>query len=299
MITDGRKKPDRACMSFGAGVQSTAIAMLALNKDPRLLEVTDGVLPELYLFADTGDERLATYRHLWKMAELFDHHGQELRIVRRKETETAKGKSLSEHVLTLNGGREKGIATPPFFVETKDGSTAPVRRGCTSQFKIKPLMRAQRDHFKPPRGQKEPIWQQWIGISTDEASRMKDADKPYYMMFYPLIWMRWSRQHCVEYLESQTYLDGSPIEIVRSSCVFCPFHDAEEWRAVQSNQDDWNQAVEFDRKVRSVWSHKGMAGLKKEPFLHPSGRAIEELDFSESSDQVDLWDNDCGGYCGV
>lgn len=39
----------RAYMSFGGGVQSTAIAMLAINRDERLLKATGGVVPELYI----------------------------------------------------------------------------------------------------------------------------------------------------------------------------------------------------------------------------------------------------------
>jgi 3'-phosphoadenosine 5'-phosphosulfate sulfotransferase (PAPS reductase)/FAD synthetase len=292
-VKDGRAKPGRACMSFGGGVQSTAIALLALNQDPRLLDVTDSVVPELYLFADTGDERRATYAHVWKMAELFDHHGIEFQIVRRSH------ERLSDHIIGRNGGTGGGINQAPFFVETKEGGFAPLRRGCTAAFKIAPLQKAQRAHFKPPRGTKEPIWQQWLGISTDEASRMKDSDKPYCMIFHPLIWMRWSRVDCVEYLKTQTYLDGSPVQIVRSSCVYCPFHDSEEWRHVKSDPEDWKAAVRFDEEVRRVWEKEGIGGIKKKPFLHPSGRPIKELDFEEQSDQMSLWDNECAGVCGV
>lgn len=300
MIKDRREKPSRACMSFGGGVQSTAIALLALQKDHRLMEATDGVTPELYLFADTGDERAATYEHVRRMSQLFDHHGAEFRQVSVEETEKKRGRSLSEHVITRNGGRGVGVDTLPFFVATDDGSTAPIRRGCTSRWKIQPLMKAQRDHFKPPRGQKEPIWQQWLGISTDEASRMKPSQKDYYMTFYPLIWMRWSRADCVEYLKGQKYLDGSPVKIVRSSCVYCPFHDSEEWRNVQSNPSDWQKAVDFDHRIREVWKQSGLAGLKNSPFLHPSGKPLDEIDFTDDHDgQLSMWDNECAGVCGV
>lgn len=298
-MIDSRNKPTRAAMSFGGGVQSTALAFLALERDPRLLEQTGGVVPELYLFADTGDERRATYAHVWKMAEVFAAAGVPLQIVMRGETSTNRGKSLSNHILTRNGGRGKGIATAPFFVETLKGDLAPTRRTCTSQFKIGPLMKAQRDWFQPPRGTEKPIWQQWLGISMDEAHRMKDADRRYYMTFHPLVWMRWSRQHCVEYLKGKRYADGSPVQIVRSSCVYCPFHDAEEWRAVQSDPEDWKAACHFDRTIRKVWKEDGLGGIKAPPFLHRSGKPIEEIDFSEDSDQMSLWGEECAGVCGV
>lgn len=278
-------------MSFGGGVQSTALAFLALERDERLLSATDGRVPELYLFADTGDERQATYEHVWKMAELFEASGVAFRIVHRG--------TLSEHILSRNGGTGSGISSAPFFVETAGGDYAPIRRGCTAQFKIAPLMAAQREWFKPKRGETDPVWEQWLGISSDEAHRMKPADKPYYKTFHPLVWMRWSRAHCVEYLRDKTYLDGSPVQIVRSSCVFCPFHGAEEWRSVQQNADDWLAAVAFDHGIRDVWLREGLGGLNSPPYLHRSGRALVELDFSENTDQLSLWGEECAGVCGV
>lgn len=292
--------PKRAAMSFGGGVQSTALAFLAINQDKRLLSVTGGVVPELFIYADTGDERQATNLHVWRMAELISSKGFKFEIVRRPVTDTNKGTSLSEHILTRNGGRGVGIATAPFFVETLDGSLAPTRRTCTSQFKIGPLMKAQREHFKPKRGTKEPVWQQWLGISSDEAQRMKDSDRAYYVTHHPLVWMGWTRAHCKEYLQAQTYLDGSPVDIVRSSCVFCPFHDAEEWRHVKSNPNDWARAVEFDREVRRVWEEAGLGGIKAAPWLHRSGMPIEDIDFElKDEDQLSLWGEECAGVCGV
>jgi len=46
----------RRYVSFGGGVQSSALALLCMNHDARLLAVTGGALPELFMFADTGDE---------------------------------------------------------------------------------------------------------------------------------------------------------------------------------------------------------------------------------------------------
>ena len=54
----------REFASFGAGVQSSAIALLALNRDARLLAVSGGVVPERYFFADVGDEPPEVYAQL-------------------------------------------------------------------------------------------------------------------------------------------------------------------------------------------------------------------------------------------
>ena len=43
-------------VSFGGGVQSTAVAMMVIERHPDLIRVMGDVRPELWLFADTGDE---------------------------------------------------------------------------------------------------------------------------------------------------------------------------------------------------------------------------------------------------
>ena len=57
-------------LSFGAGVQSTALLMLTLNKDQRLFDALGGHWPDLACFADTGAEPSYVYEHLGKMVEL-------------------------------------------------------------------------------------------------------------------------------------------------------------------------------------------------------------------------------------
>ena len=65
---------DHAYMSFGGGVQSTAIAELVIRRDPRLLAVVNQ-LPELFIFADTGDEPEAVYAHVEVMKARIEAAG--------------------------------------------------------------------------------------------------------------------------------------------------------------------------------------------------------------------------------
>ena len=48
-------------MSYGGGIQSTAIAHLVINKHPALMSVTKN-LPTAFYFADTGDEPESVYK---------------------------------------------------------------------------------------------------------------------------------------------------------------------------------------------------------------------------------------------
>ena len=133
------------------------------------------------------------------------------------------------------------------------------------------------------------IVEQWIGISIDEWSRMKDNNVKYITNRWPLIEKKMTRTDCVEWLTSHN------LEIpTRSACTFCPFHNTEEWRGIKANESDWAEAVSVDRAIR-----------KNDPefdqFVHPSRKPLEDVDFrtAEERGQLSLWDAECSGICGV
>jgi len=277
-------------MSFGGGVQSTALAMLSLTCDPRLLEVTNGRIPEMYLFADTGDERLVTYQHVWEMADRILEGGGDFYC-------TYKG-DLSDQVIekALSGG--SGANTLPFWVEDTKGRAAPVRRGCTTHYKINMLDRMAKRYFHVRRKNghiggflAEPV-EQWLGISYDEVQRMKESVVQWRTFAYPLVDMHWTRGHCLEYLGSVG------VQATRSSCVFCPFHGAEEWRHVKACSEDWSKVLRVDRALEAGFSQYGqMGGLRDRPFLSRHLQPIDTIDFTDY--QLALFDDECFGVCGV
>lgn len=277
-------------MSFGAGVQSTALFLLTVNKDPRLIDVVGDDLPEAFVFADTGDERQIIYSHLTKLSDMANHAGVELCIVRN-----TSASSLSEHVISKAMAREGGIDMPPVFVLDTDGKAMPVRRGCTSNWKVKPLDQWARARYKGG-----PVVTQWYGISLDELGRMRIAREKWRKYRYPLVEMRWSRGDCINYLQQQTYLNGEPVVIARSSCVYCPYHSLGEWKEIYRDDDAWSRAVAFDEGLRA---HGLVAGLQTESYLLRGRYPLSEFD---PTNQLDLleWsgmgtDNDCTGMCGV
>ena len=94
-----------------------------------------------------------------------------------------------------------------------------IRRQCTMDYKIVPVMKSIRKlHKLEPRKRMKPT-EVWIGISIDEASRMKDSRFYNVKYKYPLIDKYYSRHDCIKYFESNNY----PVP-GKSSCVFCPYH---------------------------------------------------------------------------
>lgn len=283
----------RAYMSFGAGVQSTAIAMLAINRDARLLKVTGGLVPELYIFADTGDEPKALYPHLADMKARIEASGAKFLIVSAKEA------PLSEYVKarTIAGLRTEQL---PMFVATDGWSYAPLRRGCTPHFKIEPIRRASNDYFTD----KSDV-EMWLGLSHDEPQRLKSGPvvgQEWATYRCPLYEMRWTRTDCLGYLAALG------IHAQRSACVYCPFHSVAEWRNIKAVPEDWEKAVALDEVIEKTFKEHGCIGhnrgqksrIRNEPFLTQQGVRLRDLDLRQPTNpQQELWDNECAGVCGV
>ncbi len=278
----------RCYMSFGGGVQSTTLALLAAEKDPRLLKATQGLIPELYLFADTGDEREETYKHLEVMRSVIERHGATLLTL-----EAEISLSLQLIKAAHSGGRCR--VTPPLWVRNDQDTASPVRRSCTAELKVRRLDKAARNYFEVKRARLpagQPPVVQWLGISKDEMRRMKISTDRWRIIEHPLIEMGWTRDDCQDYLRSKGLL------VPRSSCVFCPFHGSEEWKEVREQPSDWKRVLEVDQAIRNGFArHGGFAGLKREPFLLRSLQRVE--DAVQSEQEKALFDWECAGVCGV
>lgn len=273
-------------VSFGGGVQSTAIAQMVLNGDlPR---------PDLWLFADTGDEPEQVYAHVDKWRAKIEEAGMLFEVVYR----TDPFESLSDHVLNKIKKGEGSVNYPPLYVNREQtAGRMPIFRGCTYAYKVKPLDKRSRQFAEVPRGYKgAPLVRKWLGISFDEIGRSKSSTVPWFEFWYPLIEQRIRRSDCLQYLKKHG--ESAP----RSACVYCPFHSDKEWRRIKEEGGaDWEKAVKFERDFHAVWKEQGgFGGLRSRPTLHKTGQPIDEIDFEDRQEQLwDTWDQECAGVCGV
>lgn len=266
-------------ISLGAGVQSSTMSLMAKHG-----EITP--MPDAAIFADTHVEPQAVYEWLdWLETQL------PFPVYR-----VSKG-NLGEDMLKLrarkdgNGGYIQ--SNLPAFTKNPDGTQGHIPRQCTSDYKIKPIMKKVRQIANIKRGEKEVRVIQWHGISYDELMRMKESRDPWCQIRYPLIELRMSRWHCLKWMNDHGY-PRPP----RSACVFCPFHSDDEWRNIKDNDaDGWERAVYIDREYRQL--KKQTAKMKGYPYLHRSCVPLDEVDFNIYTKQTELWGNECGGYCGV
>ena len=149
-------------LSLGAGVQSSVVLLMA---DAGTIEPID-----LALFADTQWEPEAVYQHLdWLEQQVSTP------VVR-----VSMGRSLRDDTIAnVNVSGRKGYSMIPFYRIDASGHPATTRRQCTSNYKIRPMRREitaryGREHIE-----------QLMGISYDEAHRMRDSDYKSVTNSYP------------------------------------------------------------------------------------------------------------------
>jgi len=262
-------------LSLGGGVQSTTLLLMALTGE---LPVLDGVI-----FADTGWEPTAVYRHIDTLESRCRDAGVSFHRVSRGNI---KADALDP---------DRRFASMPLHILNPDGQPGMIRRQCTREYKIDPINRKVRELLGgKTRGKKV---QQWIGISLDEIWRMREARVRYIRLVYPLIDRRMRRYDCLRWLEAHHH----PIP-PKSACVGCPFHSNEQWRHLKHNSPaDWADAVAFDEAIRNGNVRLGRAGLRGKAFLHRSLKPLSEVDVSNATDkgQLDLFNLECDGLCGV
>jgi len=263
-------------LSLGAGVQSTTLLRMIIH----------GELPPVQhaIFSDTGWEPQAVYQHLETLKAECDNAGIPLHIV-------SNGNIRQD---ALNP--EQRFASMPIHIRRQDGKPAIGRRQCTSEYKIKPLMAKQRElaGLKPRQRCNEHRITTVIGISWDEAQRMRDPAFPWIRNDYPLIDNRIRREDCIRWNTEHGYPPPP-----RSSCIGCPYHSNTEWRAIRDNPIDWADAIDFDNQLRTGRLAHLLA--PSEGFLHPARIPLEQVDIrsQEEAGQGALFDMECEGMCGL
>lgn len=265
-------------LSLGAGVQSTTVLRMCIAGEIEPVQHA--------VFADTGWEPKAVYGHLEGLRGEAEAAGIELHVV--------SNGNLRDDALNP----DKRFASMPLYIRKANGEPAMSRRQCTSEYKLKPLVAKQRELAGLAKGErcKDHRITSVIGISWDEAQRMKDPLFPWIVNEYPLVDRRLTRMDCLNWHRERN-LALPP----RSSCIGCPFHSNKEWRAVRDVPEDWADAVDFDRRIRKGHPNRNNDPLLGTAFLHKDRVPLGEADIrsEEERGQETLFDMECEGMCGL
>ena len=267
---------DFTYLSLGAGVQSSALLVLACQgKVPK---------PDVAIFADTGDEPKYVYDYLKVLTAYAAPFGIEV-------VKAQKG-VLSEWVIDRQKGGKRFVNVP-IFTKNSDGSQGMLRRQCTQEFKITPILQKAREcmGYKPRQRVKHKV-RAMLGITIDEAQRMKPAWQKWVTNTWPLVDLGLHRDDCFGIIEEV----GLP-EPLKSACVYCPYHSDSYWQWMKDEHPtEFERAVKFDKGIRDMT----MRGREQPGYVHRSCVPLSEAVFNVGDpDQVDMFGNECEGMCGV
>ena len=280
----------RRVLSLGGGVQSVALYLLAATGDERL-----GELPDLAVFADTGWEPRHVYETIKLLKERF-HDVLPIEIARQSQESNL-------YLDTLHGVQPypdgKACLKIPVWLDGKDGN-GQWGRDCTGDYKIAPILKLLRAEIGMPPRTKVPNGtraEMWLGISTDEVSRIRPNREWWISNRYPLISeMKWNRTDCANYL-AEFHPD---IPVGRSACIGCPYHADAEWaRLMQTEPLEVKKVIELDDKLRQK-ATPGHKLVEATPYIHRSRAPLRVAlaNLSPEGDGIGMGEN-CEGYCGV
>jgi hypothetical protein len=258
-------------ISWGLGVQSTTLCVMSALEDFGIKKV------DHIITADTKFEHSYTGENKDFYVKWLEEHGMK--------------------VYTVNNGNAEEIGKNNLLPLWTDKG-APLRRMCTFEYKISPIRNKIRELLgvsasNTGRTRKGSAIL-YLGISYDEAERMSDSDREYIINQYPLIDIKFTRQMCLEYLESKRL----PLP-KKSCCINCPFQGAKQWRFVKDNYpEDFQKAVEYDRKIRKPSKAILDRGIYSgDLYIWKKHIPLEKANFdSLAEDKLDACDS---GYCFV
>ena len=207
-------------VSYGGGVQSTALLVLAAQREIDF---------PTFLMANVGDdsEHPATLRYVREVAMPYaEAHGIQMHLLNRTKrdgsTETLWGRLMRE------GSRSLAIR-----VRMDNG--APGKRSCTADFKIKVTGKWLKEHG----ASKDSPATIAIGISLDEIHRANNRrSEPHEQIVYPLLDLKMRRSDCEKVIADA----GLPVP-PKSSCFFCPFARLTAWRDLATDYPEQFEAA--------------------------------------------------------
>jgi hypothetical protein len=266
-------------ISLGAGVQSSTLALMAAHG-----EIDYKI--DSAIFADTQAEAKEVYKWL-------DWLEKQLPFPVYRVTSGSLTKASLKTRVSKKGRKYIRPMIPSFMKQ--DNSMGIFGRQCTADFKIIPVRKKIKELLGYKKGQRIPkdvCVNNLLGISYDEAHRMKPSRDIWIKHIYPLIDKDLTRGHCLEWMESHGYPTPP-----RSACVYCPFHSDAEWHRIKTEMPkEFQFAVNFEKELqKKVATDKK---IKSKPYLHGSCKPLDEVHFDVNK-SLDLFGNECEGMCGI
>jgi len=210
-------------ISYGGGVQSTALVIMAVSESWDIDEI---VHVDLVDAESPATREYVAYFRDWLLRE----HGRDITMIERDMYRDM-------------------LASPGFTPVPWHGKYGRfmLSRQCTRQYKVAPL---QRYLYSAYPGERIGLM---LGISVDEYHRMRDSSAARIEHVYPLVDRRLTRWQCREIIERA----GLAVPW-KSSCWFCPYRSVRsQWALVQRYPDLVGMARALEDRINAERRGRG------------------------------------------
>lgn len=221
-------------LSFGAGMQSTALALMscekALDNPRRYPEVP---IYDAVIFCDLGLEPGWVKRQVEFTRRACEKAGIPLYVLNTP---------LYQDFMRNFGSRR--TVSIPWWTLMEDGHKAKMPRNCTIDYKIEAVSKFVRwtllGYRKGQRLRPEDakVHEMHMGFSAEEKRRCKVSPNPMFHNKYPLVEMRLTRANNYRYILEKWGLDTKA-----SACAFCPFHRNYFYQYIKETEPETYAAV--------------------------------------------------------
>lgn len=261
-------------LSCGAGMQSTALALMACEKalffpdQYPLVPIYDAIV-----FCDLGKEPEWVYRQVDFIQTACKRAHIPFYVLKT---------NLYEHY-THNFG-VKRVVSIPFWTLDEEGKKGKMLRNCTMDYKINAIQKFVRyellgyQKYQRMRPEDAKAHELHIGFSYEERQRCKENPHPMFVNQFPLVEMGMERKDNYAYIR-----DVWGLVTKASACNFCPFHRNYFFKYLkETNLQDYTELVQFDDMLEEK---QPLTKIRNKLYISRSRKRIKDLRLEECQDQ--------------
>lgn len=264
-------------LSFGAGMQSTALALMSC--DNAIAQTLGRPVPfpkvpvyDAVIICDLG------FEPPWVQAQA-DFVGQKCRSV--GIFYTSLDAPLYQDLIRDFGKRR--VVSIPWWTLSDDGHKSKMPRNCTLDYKVDLISKYVRwellGYRKGQRLKEEDkkAHEMHMGFSAEEKQRCKENPNPMFVNRFPLVDMQLERRNNYAYIKDVWGLDTKA-----SACCFCPFHRNYFFQYLKLHeQESYQRLVEVDNLLRD---NSPKPPVNSELFISRSRKRLGELTPQDCND---------------
>lgn len=264
-------------LSFGAGMQSTALALMSCENAKAIM--SDKTLPyplvpiyDAVIFCDLG------FEPSWvKTQAEFVHTACDSVGIRYEKLEAPLYQDL-----TRNFGKKR-VVSIPWWTLDENGHKSKMPRNCTLDYKVQIISKYVRwvllgyKKHQRLRDEDKKAHELHMGFSFEERRRCKENPNPMFVNKFPLVEMKLKRKDNYAYIRDVWGLDTKA-----SACCFCPFHRNYFFSYLKEHESKtYTELLEVDELLKN---NSPKPPMDSELFISRSRKRIADLLPEECND---------------